>query len=329
MSNVYYNGSAEQGSELFSRDEAPKKPLSMAERIRSLLGALVLVAYYILLIGGQYYFDGTSEFYRSLNLFSGAGDPDAPVRIASCVVFFYGLSRISKFLLSKFALSKVSSRKMGRALMGLLGSLIQYACAIAAALMVLNTLGVDTMEIVAGLGILGLIIGLGAEELVADILAGMFIVFERLYDVGDIIVVDEFRGTVKEVGIRTTQIEDVGGNVLVVRNSEIGSFINMTDKLSLANCDIQIGHGESLEKVEKIFDEGLPPMKAAIPEIKQGPLYIGVSRMTEAGVVLTFAAQCEEGYKYVVERGLYRHLKMLFDKNGIEIVGGIPEKKDD
>ena len=270
MSNSYYNDLAGAGSELFNRDDTPNAPPTAAERIRGLLGVLVLAVYYALLIGGQYFFDGTSEFYRSLNLFSGAGDPDPLVRIVSCVVFFYGVSRISKFLLSRFALSKVSSRKMGRALMGLLGSLIQYACAIAAALMVLNTLGVDTMEIVAGLGILGLIIGLGAEELVADILAGMFIVFERLYDVGDIIVVDEFRGTVKEVGIRTTQIEDIGGNVLVVRNSEIGSFINMTDKLSIANCDVQIGYGEDLEKVEGIFKEGLPAMGAAIPEVKEG-----------------------------------------------------------
>ena len=270
MSNSYYNDLAGAGSELFNRDDTPNAPPTAAERIRGLLGVLVLAVYYALLIGGQYFFDGTSEFYRSLNLFSGAGDPDPLVRIVSCVVFFYGVSRISKFLLSRFALSKVSSWKMGRALMGLLGSLIQYACAIAAALMVLNTLGVDTMEIVAGLGILGLIIGLGAEELVADILAGMFIVFERLYDVGDIIVVDEFRGTVKEVGIRTTQIEDIGGNVLVVRNSEIGSFINMTDKLSIANCDVQIGYGEDLEKVEGIFKEGLPAMGAAIPEVKEG-----------------------------------------------------------
>ena len=327
MSNDYYSDLAGQGSELFKRDGAPDKPLSAAEKIRAALGALVLAAYYSLLIGGQYFFDGTSEFYRSLNLFSGAGDPDPLVRIVSCVVFFYGVSRISKFLLSRFALSKVSSRKMGRALMGLLGSLIQYACAIAAALMVLNTLGVDTMEIVAGLGILGLIIGLGAEELVADILAGMFIVFERLYDVGDIIVVDEFRGTVKEVGIRTTQIEDIGGNVLVVRNSEIGSFINMTDKLSVANCDVQIGYGEDLEKVEGIFKEGLPAMGAAIPEVKEGPFYIGVSGMTEAGLALTFAARCEEGYKYIVERAMYRQLKMLFDRNEIEIVGGTPEEE--
>ena len=114
MSNSYYNDLARAGSELFNRDDTPNDPPTAAERIRGLLGALLLAAYYALLIGGQYFFDGTSEFYRSLNLFSGAGDPDPLVRIVSCVVFFYGVSRISKFLLSKFALSKVSSRKTGK-----------------------------------------------------------------------------------------------------------------------------------------------------------------------------------------------------------------------
>lgn len=328
MRDADYNVSAEHGDRIARHTEEEPAPLTAIERIRGAVGILVLAAYYVLLIGGQYYFDGTSEFYRALNIFSGAGDPDPLVRIVSCIVFFYGASRISKFLLSRFALSKVASRKMGRALMGLLGSLIQYACGIAAGLMVLNTLGVDTMEIVAGLGILTLIIGLGAEELVADILAGIFIVFEQLYDVGDIIVVDEFRGVVKEVGIRTTQIEDIGGNVLVVRNSEIGSFINMTEKLSIANCDIQIGHGENLESVEAALESELPHTGTAIPELLDGPFYIGISVITEAGMVLSFTAKCEEGAKYRVERAMYRQLKLLFDRNQIEIVGGTPEKED-
>ena len=68
-------------------------------------------------------------------------------------------------------------------------------------------------------------------------------------------------------------------------------------------------------------------MGAAIPEVKEGPFYIGVSGMTEAGLALTFAARCEEGYKYIVERAMYRQLKLLFDRNEIEIVGGTPEEE--
>ena len=325
MKDYDYNQSVENGERVTRHIAKADETPAVVRLIRNTVSALIIAAYFILLFGGRYFFDGTSEFYRSVNLFSGAGDPDPLVRILSCIVFFYSVNKISRLLLDKFALSKVSSRKMGRALTSLLGSLIKYVCAIAAVLMALNTLGVDTMEIVAGLGILSLIIGLGAEELVADILAGMFIVFEQLYDIGDIIVIDEFRGTVKEVGIRTTQIEDIGGNIMVVRNSEIGSFINMTEMLSIANCDIQIEHGADLEKVEDAIQEAFPTMGPRIAELIDGPYYLGVSGMTENGALLTFTAKCEEGAKYRVERALYRQIKLLFDAHDIAIVGGTPE----
>ena len=328
MNDLDYYKSVENGERIARHVAKEHEPPAAVKWLRVALSVLVITAYYVLLFGGQYFFDGTSTFYRSLNLFSGAGDPDPLIRILSCIVFFYSVNKISRFMLDRFALSKVSSRKMGRALTSLLGSLIKYVCAIAAGLMALNTLGVDTMEIVAGLGILSLIIGLGAEELVADILAGMFIVFEQLYDIGDIIVIDEFRGTVKEVGIRTTQIEDIGGNIMVVRNSEIGSFINMTEKLSIANCDIQIEYGEDLGKVESVVEEAFSTMGPKIPELREGPYYLGISGMTENGVLLTFTARCEEGAKYRVERALYRQIKLLFDANEITIVGGTPETDD-
>ena len=114
----------------------------------------------------------------------------------------------------------------------------------------------------------------------------------------------------------------------MVRNSEIGSFINMTEKLSIANCDVQIGYGEDLERVETALEAELLRTGTAIPELQEGPFYIGISGMTEAGMVLSFTAKCEEGAKYRVERAMYRQLKLLFDRNQIEIVGGKAEEAD-
>ena len=123
--------------------------------------------------------------------------------------------------------------------------------------MILKTLGVDTTAILAGIGILGLIVGLGAQPLIADIIAGLFIVFENVFEVGDIIVVDGFRGTVDDIGIRTTKIEDVGGNIKVINNADIKTLVNMTQALSVANCEMSIEYGESLERVEAILAEAL------------------------------------------------------------------------
>ena len=220
----------------------------------------------------------------------------------------------------RFVLSMLAyPLKRGKAIVEIICSLIKYAAVIAMAYFILKDWGVDTMAILAGIGILGLIVGLGAQPLIADIIAGLFIVFEKVFDVGDIIVVDGFRGTVKEIGIRTTQIVDVGGNIKIISNSDLKSIINMTNQLSLAICDLNIEYGESLERVEAILKDNLDAIREAIPDIKEGPFYKGVAELGDSAVVIRFVANCEEGAKYQVERDMNRQFKLLFDKNNINI----------
>lgn len=280
---------------------------------------VVIAAYYVLLFGGSYFFDGANSFYRSLNLFSGAGDPNKIVRVVSYLLFFAGIAMGAHLALDRFLMRGAASKKMGGAVVSLISSLIQYACAIAAVLLSLNALGVDAMGIVAGLGVLSLIIGMGAKELISDVLAGLFIIFERSFGVGDIIVVNNFRGEVKVMGIRTTQIEDEGGNVLIVNNSKLGNVINMTEQLSIANVQIGIAYTESLEKVEGILKEALPEIGKEIPELKEGPFYEGITEINwkTGEISLAFIASCEEGAKYRVERALLRRLKILFDEKDV------------
>ena len=155
--------------------------------------------------------------------------------------------------------------------------------------------------------------------MISDILAGLFIVFEGVFDVGDIIVYNGFRGTVKEIGIRTTQILDTGGNIKIVNNSSLKEVINMTNQLSLAICDIGIEYGESLERVEAILKANFDKIKEAIPDIKDGPFYKGVASLGDSAVIIRFAAMCDEGARYQVERDMNRQFKLLFDKNNINI----------
>ena len=276
---------------------------------------LVLIAYVVLMVGGKNFFSPTSVFWRSLNIFSKAGVFNPAIRIASYIVFLLGASWIVRFILKKLA----TPLHRGKAIVDIICSLIKYAAIIVLLFFILKTVGVDTAAILAGIGILGLVVGLGAQPLIADIIAGLFIVFEKVFDVGDIIVVDGFRGTVKEIGIRTTQIEDIGGNIKIINNADLKTVINMTNQLSLAVCDIGIEYGESLERVESILKAHLNEVKEAIPDIKEGPYYRGVSELGDSAVVIRFVAQCDEGARYQVERDMNRQFKLLFDKNNINI----------
>ena len=276
---------------------------------------LVVVAYAVILFAGDKFFSPLSTFWRSFNIFNKAANPNIPIRIVSYVIFFLGFSWLLRLVLGVLAYPL----KRGKALVEIFCSLIKYAAIIAMAYFILKDLGVNTTAILAGIGILGLIVGLGAQPLIADVIAGLFIVFEKVFDVGDIIVVDGFRGTVKEIGIRTTQIIDVGGNIKIINNSDLKTIINMTNQLSLAVCDLSIEYGESLERVEAILKENLDAIKEAIPDIKEGPFYKGVAELGDSAVVIRFVANCEEGAKYQVERDMNRQFKLLFDKYNINI----------
>ncbi len=278
-------------------------------------GGLILVAYVILMAFGKFMFQPVNFFWRSLNFFGTSGEYNIVVRIISYFVFFLGASWVIRTILKLLA----KPLKKGKAIVEITCSLIKYAAVIVLLFFVLRAFGVDTTAILAGIGILGLIVGLGAQPLVADIIAGLFIVFEGVFEVGDIIVYNGFRGTVKEIGIRTTQIIDAGGNIKIVNNSKLQEIVNMTNQLSLAVCDVGIEYGESLERVEAILKANLDNIKAAIPDIKDGPFYKGVAELGDSAVIIRFVANCEEGAKYQVERDMNRQFKLLFDKNNINI----------
>lgn len=232
------------------------------------------------------------------------------------VVFFAWLIN----LVLRTVLSKaLSGSKTGVTAVKLINSFLKYIIAIIALLYILSQWGVDTAALVASAGIVTLVVGLGAQSLIADVIAGMFIVFEGEYQVGDIIVVDGWRGTVQEIGIRSTRIVDAGGNVKIINNSEIKSVINQTSDLSVARAVISIEYGESLQRVEVIIRDNIDKLKANIPMIVEGPFYKGVTTLGASSVDLLFLAKCKEEDIYDVQRAMNRELKILFDDNHINI----------
>ena len=285
------------------------KKLSIVEQVLGYVFLGLLVVYVILFAFGKFMFGSNNAFYRSLNLFSGAGDPIIIVRIISYTFFVFGISYVLRILLKLL----LPFLKKTKGLMTILISVIKYSALLVWLFFVLSSFGVDTTVILAGIGIVSLIVGLAIQPLLSDIIAGLFIVFEDVFNVGDIIVADGFRGTVKEIGMRHTQIEDAGGNIKVINNSDVRALVNMTNQLSIAVVDMSIEYGESLERVEAIIAENLPKIKEAIPEIVEGPFYKGVSELSDSSVDLKFIAKCEETAKYQVERDLKRQFKLPSD----------------
>ena len=201
----------------------------------------------------------------------------------------------------------------------LINSFIKYLIAIIAFMMILGAWGVDTKTLLASAGILTLVVGLGAQSLISDIIAGIFIVFEGEFQVGDIVIIDGWRGTVDEIGIRTTKVIDWQGNIKIVNNSQISTIINQSKELSVTTCVVAIDYRESIPRVELIIKENLERIKNAVPQIVDGPYYKGVDSLGDSSVNLLFIATVKECDYYVVQRALNREIKLIFDENNVSI----------
>ena len=214
------------------------------------------------------------------------------------------------------------ARRGGRTqtVINLIAGLLKYVAVIVAIVWGLSILGVNATAVLAGVGIIGLILGFGAQSLIEDIITGAFIIFENQYSVGDVIVLDDFRGTVRNIGVRTTVIEDLGGNLKVVNNSDIRNFQNRSRNISAALIVVAVSYRTDLRKLEKILAEKLPKLKDEHPDLYLNPpKYLGVDQLADSGINLKFVVDVKEEDIFNGQRMLARDIKILFDENGIEI----------
>ncbi|MBR0475006.1 MAG: mechanosensitive ion channel family protein [Erysipelotrichaceae bacterium] len=197
-------------------------------------------------------------------------------------------------------------------------SIVRYGGAITAVFYCLYLFGVDSPNLLASAGILSLVIGLGAQSLIKDIIAGIFIVFEGEFRVGDIVTINGFRGTVTDIGLRTTKITG-SGNVKIFNNSEISGVLNMTKETSVAAATIGLEYGQDINYVEKVLEHELPLLKDKNKWILDGPTNLGVSELAERRFTVTVIARCTEKYVNDLSRYLNKSLLQIFNEYGIKI----------
>jgi small conductance mechanosensitive channel len=225
--------------------------------------------------------------------------------------------------LAVFLIMKVSLRnKRTKTVAGMVNSFTKYIGYFIMIITLLRMWGVNTTAILSGAAIFSAVIAFGAQSLVSDILAGIFMVFENNFAVGDIITVEgnngNFRGYVENIGIRTTQIRAELGEVMIIANSQMKKIINQSMHRCGIICAVTVNHDENTDRIEKIVNENIQKIGENIPEITEGPAYLGVSDITNNGTVLKFFAKCDESLRYKTTRRLLQEIKTLFGKHNIK-----------
>jgi len=290
------------------------------QKLGTMLGAIgtVLMVYVLIVAAGadrlfeedsivRYIISG--DWDRGSNIFAWTMCVLVLLTIALGVELFRIPVRISTALLGA----------RGETVGHLLISVVKYGGALIAVFYCLYLLGIDSTRLLASAGILSLVVGLGAQSLIKDIIAGIFIVFEGEFRVGDIVTIGDYRGTVMDIGLRTTKILGADGNIKIYNNSDITGVLNMTQEASWAMTYIDIEYGQDLNYVEEVLNRELPKLRSANKLITGGPTYFGVQSLKDSGVELLIACNCNEQDILGVRRYLNKGVLQIFYDNGINV----------
>jgi moderate conductance mechanosensitive channel len=214
--------------------------------------------------------------------------------------------------------SAARARTLGMVLRGI-ASAVVWAIA---TVMILGELGIDLGPLIAGAGIAGVAIGFGAQSLVKDFIAGIFLLVEDQFGVGDIIDAGPATGTVEAITLRTTRLRDAGGTVWHIPNGTILRVGNMSQQWSRALLDVEVAQGTDVERVLPVIDgvaQGLWDDLAWRPRLLEAPEVWGVERLEAEAIAIRLVVKTRPGDQFPVMREMRRRLADTFAAHAIAV----------
>lgn len=206
-----------------------------------------------------------------------------------------------------------------RTILKLLQSVISYVVYFSAILAVLSVMNVKVAGLLAGAGIVGLAVGFGAQSLVKDVITGFFIIFEDQFGVGDYIKISAIEGTVLEIGLRTTKIKGVSGEINIIPNGTILEVVNYSINNTMSVVDVNVSYNSDINKAERLIENYLSNLADLHEEIVTPPTLLGVQNVVGAEVTLRISVETLPMQQFAISRMIRKDIKELFDKNNIEI----------
>lgn len=191
-----------------------------------------------------------------------------------------------------------------------------------AAFMILSELNINIGPILAGVGVVGIALGFGAQNLVRDVIAGIFILAEDQYGVGDVASVGGKTGLVEAVNLRRTLLRDLDGIMHVIPNGEISTASNYTKGYSRVNLDISVAYKEDLDRVIRVLNRvggRLAEDDYFGPLIMEPPRALRVNSFDDSGITIKVLGVTKPIRQWEVMGELRRRIKREFDAEGIEI----------
>ncbi len=185
------------------------------------------------------------------------------------------------------------------------------------AAIILSLWGIDITPVLAGLGIAGLVIGLGAQKLIVDFISGIFIVFERHFDVGDIVGIGDFKGEVIDIGLKTTKVKNWKNEVKLFSNGSIEEVINYSMFNSVAVVDVRIPFQEKAGAIIDLLNKEITKHLPDLPNLLTPPTVVGMVDMVDNNMTFRITANTVSEQQYGVERAIRKAVKDILEEHHI------------
>ena len=205
-----------------------------------------------------------------------------------------------------------------KTIISLIKNIIKYLIYIFVILSILSVYGVDTSSIVASLGIAGLVIGLALQDIIADFVGGIFILFDDQYTIGDVVEINGFKGEVIGFGLMSTKIKNANGDVLILSNSSFKEVKNFSRNNSNLVINLDVAYDTDIDKLDKVLkalEEDVKNMENVCGDYK----VLGINEFSSSSIKYLVTIECKPNSQYQVKRDYFKLVKKAFDKNKIEI----------
>ena len=259
--------------------------------------------------GAKSILDKFPEFFSHLLI-------SAIVLVIGLVIIKLGKKIIAGLARRRSKNSKVNSQR-SETFRSIITSIFSYIMFFILVTIILNIFGVDVTSLLAAAGVVGIALAFGAQTLVKDLLAGLFIWGEGTIAVGDLVSINDLDGTVESITIRTTSIRNYNGNIYNIPNGDIRTITNMSRGFKRAIVNVPCPYEESQERLVNMVKEEMEIAAKEVEGIRTVPDVMSIVAFDKNSVRLQVAVVCPVGEHWRIEREIRTRIKARFDKEGI------------
>ena len=209
-------------------------------------------------------------------------------------------------------------KKRRNTIVKLLENIVKYIIIVLAVLYILDTYGIDTKSLVAGIGIAGVVIGLALQDFLKDLISGLSIILDNYFVIGDIVEFDGFTGEVVEFGLKSTKIRAFSGETLCLSNRNIDKINNLSQKSSNVFITIPTAYEISEEKVKKALNDAIKEIIKNTEADDQSE-YLGIDEFSSSSINYIIKIHCPQDKRIPTKRAALSIIKRIYDEQKIKI----------